>query len=281
MVEQYEIASVKICVDNLSQADLTRFELFKNRSDHGADINITIKKENRIKIQSISLYLHHDISVADFSDGKHGYIFYSDDKVPIAFLKSDSCWRNIDIVYSEDIKNGKYSIIERALGTAFNNIIIISGGLIVHSSAIHYENEGIIFSAPSGTGKSTHTKFWRNYLNAGIINDDVPVLIPEDHKVLVCGTPWSGSTDLFDNVSVPLRAIVIISQYHQNEICEIGHTEKIHKLFPRCLFPYHNPRLMNKAFENFQKIIGLVPVYHLKCTPTLEAAKMVKSFLKL
>lgn len=281
MVEQYEIASVKISINNLSQADLARLEMFRSRSDHGADINITIKKESIKETHGNELYIRRNTSIAEFAGGKYGYIFYSDKKVPIAFIRSDSCWKGIDIEYSENNKIGNYSIIDRALGAAFSNIIIINGGLFVHSSAIHYKNEGIIFSAPSGTGKSTHTEFWRNSLNAGIINDDTPVLIPKNGGVLVCGNPWSGSTDLFDNVSVPLKAIVIISRHHQNEISEIGHTEIIHKLLPRCLFPYHNPRLVNKAFESFQKIIGLVPVYHLKCTPTLEAAKLVKSFLKL
>lgn len=280
-MEYYEIASVRIGINNLSQADLTRLELFKSRSDHKANVNITIKKEDKLNISSDVLYSYKNVSIAEFADGQYGYIFCSDEKVPIAFLRSDSYWKYIEIDYSENNKIGNRSTIDRILGTAFSNIIIVNSGLIVHSSAIHYRNNGIIFSAPSGTGKSTHTRFWRNNLNAGIINDDAPALIPEENKVMVCGTPWSGSTDLFENISVPLKAIVILSRHHQNEICEMSRTDLVYKLFPRCLLPYYNPRLMDMAFDNFKRIIDVVQVYHLKCTPTLEAAKMVKSFLNL
>lgn len=280
MMRHYEIANMKIKIENPSEIDLSRFDLFISKSDI-TDSIVTIKKASKINVDFKVVYHYKNFSVVEFVGEKYGQVFYSGEGKLIAFLMSDLYWKDIDIVYSENIQRGNRSIIDYALGAAFNSIVIVNGGLIVHSSAIQYCNRGLIFSAPSGTGKSTHTKFWRENLGAGIINDDAPVLIPIKDDVLVCGTPWSGSADLFENVSVSLKAIIILSRSHKNEICEMNITDIIQKLIPRCLFPYHNQRLMNTAFENFKKIIGLVPVYHLKCTPSLKAAELVKSYLHL
>lgn len=282
MVMEYKIAFVKIKIDSSSEIDLAKLNKFISKPYQSGYVNINIKRVEKINVGYIESFRHKCFSAVDFGNGKCGYILYSVDGTPNALVMSEKSWENIDILYAENIKIENRSIVDYALRVAFNNIVIANKGLIVHSSAIHYQNKGLIFSAPSGTGKSTHTKFWRENLGAGIINDDLPALMPMDNKrIMVCGTPWSGSTDLFSNLCVPLDAIIVISRHHINEIYQMSISEIIHALFPRCLFPYHSPLLLDTAFDTFKKIIGSVPVYHLKCTPTLEAAKMVKSFLKL
>lgn len=281
MVTNYEISFIKIKIHYPSEIDLTRFEIFQCEPYFNNYINITIEKKDKINVCCNVVFRHASFSAVDFGDGKYGYLFYSAEGTPCAFVKSDIDWKDIDIHYTENFQTANRSMIDCALGAAFNNIIIANGGLVVHSSAIHYQNKGIIFSAPSGTGKSTHAKYWREYLGAGIINDDSPALMIKNNDVLVCGTPWSGSTDLYSSICVPLHVIIVLSQHHCNEIYRMNNKEIIHALFPRCLFPYHSPQLINMAFENFTKMIGSVPVYHLKCTPSLEAAKLVKSYLQL
>lgn len=199
MLMHYEIANVKMRINNLSGLDLTSLEAFKSKPHLKNYVNMTLIRTEHIHIESKQLYFNNDFSIVTFADGETGYVLYSDGKIPIAYLKSDSQWTDIKIVYCENNNFIRHKIINHVLGKAFNNMVIMNGGLIVHSSAINYRNRGIIFSAPSGTGKSTHTKFWREHLNARIINDDAPALIPKKDKVLVYGTPWSGSTNLFEN----------------------------------------------------------------------------------
>ncbi len=281
MLMHYEIAAVKIRINNLSDVEMTRLELFKAASTLSSHTSITIKKVEQINVDFNVLNINSIFSFTRLPGGKNGYIFYSVEKDPVAFMVTDTSWENINIEYLENIQRGKYRIIDYALRIAFNDIVIMNGGLVVHSSAIHYRNNGLIFSAPSGTGKSTHTSFWRQSFNAGTINDDAPALIREKDRIMVCGTPWSGSTDLFENIRVPLHAIVVLSRHHENEISKMSMPDIMKKLFPRCMLPYFNQKLMDKGIENFQNIINCVPVYHLKCTPTLEAAKAVKACLNL
>lgn len=281
MIEYYKISTIKVKVYNKAGIDLSRFRLFKIEPSNSTKIYIKISKLNEIKIKNYEVILKDDIEVIEFSDGKHGSIFYSDEGVPVACLIADSKWENIEINYTQFYNIGNYSVVEHLFGLAFRSIVIMYDGLVIHSSAIQYHNQGIIFSAPSGTGKSTHTRLWKKYFDASIINDDTPVIIPNNDEILVCGTPWSGSTSLFLNVSVPLKAIVVLSQYPTNEIKKIGIADIIAELMPRCMFPYHNKKLMNKAIMNFEKIISSISVYQLKCTPFLEAAELVRSYIKL
>ena len=80
--------------------------------------------------------------------------------------------------------------------------------LLFHGSVIAVDGEGYLFTAKSGTGKSTHTRLWREYFGerAVMINDDKPLLRITDSDVTAYGTPWDGKHRLSTNTAVPLRA---------------------------------------------------------------------------
>ena len=98
--------------------------------------------------------------------------------------------------------------------------------LLFHGSAIAVDGETYIFTAPSGTGKSTHTRLWREYLGnkAIMVNDDKPLLKVSD-EVIVYGTPYNGKHRLGNNISVPLKAICILTRSKENYIKKISKQE--------------------------------------------------------
>ncbi len=92
--------------------------------------------------------------------------------------------------------------------------------LMIHSSALCMDGNGYLFMAPSGTGKSTHARLWRETFGDRVwmINDDRPMVRLEDGKAVVYGTPWDGKHKLSRNASAPLKAVVWLTRAENNHV---------------------------------------------------------------
>ena len=92
--------------------------------------------------------------------------------------------------------------------------------LLLHGSALCMDGEAYIFTAPSGTGKSTHVRYWRETFGDRVwmINDDKPMIRMENGKATVYGTPWDGKHHLSRNASAPLKAVVWLKRDKENHI---------------------------------------------------------------
>ncbi len=164
------------------------------------------------------------------------------------------------------------------LGEIFKYFVLQNGGMVLHSSALSYKGNGVIFSAPSGTGKSTHTRLWRETFGDSItmVNDDSPVLRFFDDRIKMCGTPWSGKTDINHNISVPLRAIVMLYQSPDNNIRRLSVDEAVFRLMNEVVRPAYS-ELMDITLKNIERIITAVPIYMLGCNISEDAARLAKN----
>ena len=143
---------------------------------------------------------------------------------------------------------------------------------LIHGAAIALNGEAYLFTAKSGTGKTTHIKLWLNaFKDAYVINGDKPLLMFKDDKVYVCGTPWSGKENLNRNVIVPLKAICILQRDETNHIEKISFKEASNTLIQQIYKP--------KDFNDIKTTLGfvsklgkLVPIYKLGCNMEDEAA---------
>ena len=97
-----------------------------------------------------------------------------------------------------------------ATGDCFAVGLLSHEGMMLHASAVEYGGQAVCFSAPPGTGKSTHTEKWTRLFGASILNDDKPALRRESGVWQVYGTPWCGKEALHQNRSAPLRAICFL-----------------------------------------------------------------------
>lgn len=98
------------------------------------------------------------------------------------------------------------------------NIMLKNSFILFHGSSLALDGEGYIFTAKSGTGKSTHTRFWQKSFKdrCVMINDDKPILKVEDDKVTVFGSPWNGKHNIGNNISAPLKVISILNRGENN-----------------------------------------------------------------
>lgn len=153
--------------------------------------------------------------------------------------------------------------------------------VIFHGSIIAVDGQGFLFTAKSGTGKSTHTALWREYLGdkAVMVNDDKPMLKITDNGVIAYGTPYNGKHHLGCNMSVPLKAICIITRGEKNSIVRIDKSEAYAMLLQQVYRP-QDPLQMAKTLKLVDKLAENVELYKLACNMDIEAAEVAYNGMK-
>ena len=161
-------------------------------------------------------------------------------------------------------------------GGSFYRQLIQFDGMMLHSSAVVMDGYAYLFSAPCGTGKSTHTTMWREafgYDKVLMLNDDKPALRFEDGRWYAYGTPWSGKTDQSINMRVPLGGICVLRRGTENVIEPFGGIGAAFALLEQTARP-QMPNARGLLLELLDCLLREVPVWKLACTPTPEAAKV-------
>lgn len=150
--------------------------------------------------------------------------------------------------------------------------------LMVHASVIASEGKGYMFLGKSGTGKSTHSSLWLKYIDGTeLLNDDNPVIRLVDGKVYVYGTPWSGKTPCYKNMSMPLGAFVRLSQAPYNKISQVRGLSAFASLMPACSCMRWDSASLSHLYKTVEKVIAVVPAYQLECLPDEDAARVCHS----
>lgn len=147
--------------------------------------------------------------------------------------------------------------------------------LLFHGSVVAVDGTGYLFTAKSGTGKSTHTRLWREVFGnrAVMVNDDKPFLQIEADQVMAWGTPWNGKHNLGTNMSVPLKAICILERSEENRIQSITAQEAVFMLLQQSNRP-QNPKNMSRYMTLLDEISQKVEFYRMGCNMEPEAARV-------
>lgn len=167
---------------------------------------------------------------------------------------------------------------------------------LMHGSAIAVDGKSILFTAKSGTGKSTHARLWREYLadSVTMINDDKPLLRientgqnidrPTSDKsplssngngpiVNVYGTPWDGKHQLSSNVHAPLRAICVLERGANNQITKVEFSDVLPLLLQQIYRP-RNAEALKHVITSAYQAFATTPVYRLQCNMDISAAQI-------
>lgn len=157
---------------------------------------------------------------------------------------------------------------------AFYRELLKHNGMMLHSSCVEKDGFAYLFSARSGTGKSTHTHLWlKVFKGTRIINDDKPALVLEDGKWYAYGTPFSGKTDENVNVKVPVRAIVFLHRSETNSIKRIPAFQAVGLLIEQTIKPAQK-ELAEEMLNMVDRLLRDVPVFSLGCNMNDDAAKV-------
>ncbi len=183
---------------------------------------------------------------------------------------------------AEDIKEGKpvRSFPDSYLETLsiYRKIcdkLVESDIILFHGSVIAVDGEGYLFTAKSGTGKSTHTRLWREYFGerAVMVNDDKPLIKVSENDATVFGTPWDGKHRLSTNIGVPLKAICILERGQENHIEKISCSAA----YPMLVQQVNRPAgalKMQKTLQIIDSLAETAGLYRLSCNMDISAAEV-------
>jgi hypothetical protein len=147
---------------------------------------------------------------------------------------------------------------------------------LFHSAAIECGGRAYLFSAPSGTGKSTHIRLWRENLKdrISIINGDKPLIrLEKDGSLTVHSSPWAGKEGWQRNCTYPLGGICFLKRAPENSILRLSPEEAGEKILSQILYP-KDPVILLKALTLADKLASTAPVFELSCNISNEAARL-------
>ena len=196
-------------------------------------------------------------------------------------------WRTAGwLVCTQDYREGTLHLSGHLVKAALDNALMVLFAMassvrntaLFHSAVVSYQGKGYMFLGRSGTGKSTHASLWRRYIEGTeLMNDDNPaVRIRPDGTAIVYGTPWSGKTPCYRNVSCPVGGIVLLSQAPYNEIKRLKGIEAYAAVMPSISGKRWDRSIADGLHETENELAGKVPVWHLDCLPDEAAAQLCK-----
>lgn len=153
--------------------------------------------------------------------------------------------------------------------------------ILFHGSCVAVDGVGYLFTAKSGTGKSTHTRLWRELLGdrAVMVNDDKPLIRVTDAGATVFGTPWDGKHRLSTIIAVPLKALCILERAEQNTIRQITAREAYPMLLQQVYRPA-DPAALTKTVTLIDCLTENVRLYRLACNMDIAAADLSYKTMK-
>lgn len=175
--------------------------------------------------------------------------------------------------YASDIRNIWNKI-------DLSRILLHQGGLILHASYIIWNGRAILFTAPSGTGKSTQAKLWAEFQHAEIINGDRAVLREKDGEMWSYSLPFAGSSGICANKSAPIRAIVVLAQAAENFVRELTPAEGMKHLYSQCALNRWNREEVETVLGVLAKMVRTTKVVKLDCLPNRSAVETLTDYLE-
>ncbi len=282
----YIIAQYRIRTEgancNLAECGLAGFRPFEIETDPSADVALDIRFGERLSLDDyatfVSIYdfeFEEDYAACRFGRYDGGYLFVmTKSGQEMIFVKADgSNTVSCNMGSGADVDA---TLLRFGLWIMFGLTVAPRGAIAIHSSVIVKNGGAVLFLGESGTGKSTHTRLWRENIDgAKLLNDDSPIIRIVDGVPTVFGSPWSGKTPCYRNSSFPIRGFVRLSQAPHNRIKRLGTLNAIGALLPSCppAFAYDD-ELQDCICNTLSQMIANVPVYHLECLPDGDAARL-------
>ena len=190
------------------------------------------------------------------------------------------------LVCTDHYREGRLILTGRHTKMAIDNALMVMFALatadkataLFHAAAVSREGRGYMFLGKSGTGKSTHAGLWVKHVEgAELMNDDNPVVRIHEGRAVVYGSPWSGKTPCYLNVSCPLGGIVLLSQAPYNKISRLGGLEAYVALVTSISGQRWDEGIADGLHETENELASNVPMWHLECLPNEEAATLCQT----
>ena len=171
--------------------------------------------------------------------------------------------------------------VNTSLMILFTFVTAPLGTILLHASVTRHLGKANLFFGVSGTGKSTHSRLWHQYVpDSDLMNDDNPVIRILDGQAIVFGTPWSGKTLCYRNVQAPVRALVRLEQAPANQIERLEPLQAYASVIAAASTIRWDSSVMNHLVPTVEHLAMTVPCYHLGCRPDEEAVRVCRETIE-
>lgn len=155
-----------------------------------------------------------------------------------------------------------------------NTVLSKFNGFFFHSSSLMLNDEAYVFTALSGTGKSTHTALWREYFGDKVImiNDDKPIIRKKNDRYYAYGTPWMGKSSIGNNISAPVKAVYVLRRGDENKAERVKPADVFKQIFEATLIPT-DKELMSTLLGLLDEFFSSVQLFRLTCNMSVDAVK--------
>ncbi len=151
----------------------------------------------------------------------------------------------------------------------------------LHSSLVRRpEGDAILFTAPSGTGKSTQAGLWEQFAGADTLNGDRSMLRRVDGVWTAFGSPFAGTSGIYRNEHAPVRALVVLRQAPENTIRRLSLAEAFRAIYSESVLPRWHHDAHQRVIRLVTEIVSEVPVYLLACTPDERPVTLLRNTLE-
>ena len=222
----------------------------------------------------------------DRNDMGHTRLYRTSEGYRVEFIYADDARPHIvetdkDFAHARALIRWDDRYVATALTSMFRIVfaqaILPYDAVSLHASAVVSEGKAFLFMGKSGTGKSTHSALWIRHIgDTELLNDDNPIVRVIDGKAVVYGSPWSGKTPCYRNVSAPVAAMVRLKQGPRNRFEPKEDIEAFGAVLPGCSVLRQDRRLHDALCMTLAALIDSICVGELECLPDKEAAEVCR-----
>ncbi len=209
----------------------------------------------------------------ELDDGYFDWIVHTQDDTPALSFRISPDWT--DITLYQDNTNTKGADAFREYGSLFAYSILPHHACVLHGVVMEYEGRGILVTAASGVGKTTHTRMWRDLKNALILNGDRCLCRKKDGVWYAYGMPWSGSSGEYINRRVPISCIVCLRRGSENTVSPMPQYSATIQMMQRIFAPVWPGELQNTGFDLCEELAAEIPILDFACRPEPESVDVL------
>lgn len=258
---------------------LSSFAPFATRQEGGCLFDMTVDDTFSFVQEGKKVGLFdcggNKFGVYQLPDGSYQYEIYNVQEELCALLQASPDFTECKVALKGSTEDKHKLGLNNALMLVYAFASAPYHTLLMHASVVRNGGMGYLFLGKSGTGKSTHTSLWLKHIpGSDLMNDDNPVVRVENGRTKVYGSPWSGKTPCYRNVSAWVGAFVQLQQSPENAIRKQNVLESFASLLPSVSSMKWDRRIYGSICDTLEELIRMNPIYCLECRPDEAAARL-------
>lgn len=222
--------------------------------------------------------VREDLKVIQNTDGECRFLnFKGDNRCYAASVQTGE--RSYQIIFARWVETQLVADTIFLAPFALERQMIRDGSLILHSAFIQYKGRAVLFSAPSGIGKSTQAGLWEKYMRTETVNGDRALLVRRKNGWYAEGWPVCGSSEICKNQRWPVQAIVMLGQSAENKVKALKGMQAFREVMPQITVNRWNRDMQNSVLDSMEMLLNEIPVCRLMCSISEEAVRCLEKYL--